>query len=150
MLRDSDWVVIDGELCRVIDFVPMGLIKDGKVLALNKTTPYASVRLECKKFPGQKITGFITHKLDFVNLWKAFKERGVKPDEEVIISWSTKHYKNRLYKILSFIMPKLWVMVCHKGAFELITNPDLRPDLTGEARAKAELPIIDWKPKVME
>jgi len=41
-------------------------------------------------------------------------------------------------------------MVCHKGAFELITNPDLRPDLTGEARAKAELPIIDWKPKVME
>lgn len=73
LLRDSDWGVIDGELCRVIDFVPMSLIKDGKVLALNKTTPYASVRLECKKFPGQKITGFITHKLDFVNLWKAFK-----------------------------------------------------------------------------
>ena len=149
LLKNSHWNIIDGEPCRVIDFVPMGVIKDGKVLSLNKTTSYASVRLECSKLSGREITGFICHKLDFIHLWKAFKERGIKPNEEVIIYWSAKHYKNKLYKFLSFLMPKLWVMICPKGAFELITNPNLKPELTGEARAKAELPIMDWKPEVM-
>ena len=128
----------------------MASVKDGKVLALDRITPYASVHLECRNFPGQKVTGYIAHKLDFIHLWKAFKDRGVKPDEEVIIGWSTNHYKNWLYKILAFAMPRLWVMICHKGAFELISDPDSRPDLTGEARALAELPIVDWKPKVMQ
>lgn len=149
LLKDSDWRIIDGEVCRVIDFVPMASIKEEKVLAINPTTPYASVHLERRNFPGQKVTGFIAHKLDFIHLWRAFKDRGVKPDEEVIISWSTKHHKNWMYRILAFAMPRLWVMICHKGAFELITDPDSRPDLTGEARAKAELPIISWKPEVM-
>ena len=149
LLKDSDWRVIDGEFCRVIDFIPMTSIKDGKVSAINRTTPYASVDLECRNFPGQKVTGFICHKLDFIHLWKAFKDRRVKTDEEVIIVWTSKHFKNWLYKILAFTMPRLYVMICHKGAFELIMDPNLRPDLTGEARAKAELPIISWKPEVM-
>jgi len=149
LLKNSDWSVINGECCRVIDFIPMASIKDGKVLAINRTTPYAAVDLECRKFSGQKVTGFICHKLDFIHLWKAFKDRGVKTDEEVIIIWAGKQYKNWLYKILAFTMPRLWVMICQKGAFELITDPNSRPDLTGEARAKAELPIIDWKPEVM-
>jgi len=150
LLKDSNWGIINGELCRVVGFVPMALVKDGKVLDISKTMPYASVHLECKKFPGQKITGFITHKLDFVNLWGAFKERGIGPDEEVIIIWTTKHYKYRLYKMLSFMMPKLWVMVFPKGAFELRTNPNLRPDLIGLTWEKTLVPIIDWKPEVMK
>ena len=82
-LKDSQWCTIDGELCRVIDFVPLGSIKDGKVLALKKWTPYASVTIECKKFP-EKITGFVCHKMDFLHLWSAFKERGIKQNEEVL------------------------------------------------------------------
>jgi len=147
---DSQWSEIDGELCLVLDFIPMGLIKNGKVIALNRKTPYASLHLECKKLPGYKITGFITNKLDFIHLWKAFKERHVKAGEEVIIGWSIKYYKNWLYKVLAFMMPKLWVMICHKGAFELMTDPNSKPNLKGEARAMAELPIIDWKPEIMK
>jgi len=150
LLKNSDWRVIDGEVCRVIDFIPMASIKDGKVLAINRTTPYAAVDLECRKFSGQKVTGFICHKLDFIHLWKAFKERGVKIDEEVIIGWNTKHYQNRLYKFLSFMMPKLWVMICPKGAFELMTDSNWKPELSGEARWNATKPIAEWKPEVMK
>ncbi|MEW6171031.1 MAG: hypothetical protein AB1472_05700 [Candidatus Omnitrophota bacterium] len=147
MRKDSEWAVIDGELCRVIDFISIGSIKDGKVLALDKARPYASVTIECKKFP-QKIKGFVCHKMDFLHLWLAFKERGIKQDEEVLIFWSKKHYK-KLYKIFTAFLPRLWVMICSKGAFELETNPNHKPGLTGEARWNATKPIIEWKPEVM-
>ncbi|MGB8953235.1 MAG: hypothetical protein WCC06_11300 [Candidatus Aminicenantales bacterium] len=147
LLKDNQWSVIDGELCRVINFTPLGSIKDGKVKALNKTIPYASVTLECKRL-SKEITGFICHRMDFIHLWSAFKERGVKNDEEVIIIWSKKHYK-KLYKIFSAFFPRLWVMICPKGAYEL-ENPDYRPELKGEARWNATKPIAQWKPEVME
>ena len=147
LLKDKQWSIIDGEFCRIIDFVPLGLIKDRKVLALNKTTPYASITLECKKLPN-KITGFICHKIDFTHLWLAFKERGIKQDEEVIIFWSKKHYK-KLYKIFSPFLPRLWVMICPKGAFELEVDNNYKPELTGEARWNATKPIAEWKPEVM-
>jgi len=149
LLKDSQWSVIDGELCRVIDFTPLGLVKNGKVLALDKTTPYASITLECKKLPN-KITGFICHKTDFMHLWIAFKERGIKQDEEVIIIWTKRNYKYKLYKIFSGFFPRLWVMICPKGAFELMVNPNYKPELQGEARWNATKPVVDWKPDVMK
>lgn len=148
LLNDSQWSEIDGEFCRVIDFAPMASIKGGKILAIDKTKPYASVVLECKKLPAET-KGLITHKVDFMHLWLAFKERGIKQDEEVLIFWSKKHYK-KVYKVFSAFLPRLWVMICPKGAFELQTEPSYRPELKGEARWKAVMPIIDWKPEVME
>lgn len=147
--KDSEWSAIDGEACRVTDFVSLGSsVKDGKVSAMDKTTPYASITLESKKFP-KNITGYITHKIDFAHLWTAFKERGVNQDEEVIIFWSKKHLKTYA-KLFSMAMPKLWVMVCKKGAFELMTDPNRKPELTGEARWNAMKPIVEWKPEVMK
>lgn len=146
--KDNEWSVIDGVRCRVIDFNPSALIKDGKVLATDKTIPYASITLECKKFPNN-VTGYITHKMDFKHLWAAFRERTIKQDEEVIIFWSKKHYK-RFAKIFSAFMPRLWVMICPKGAFELETDQNYKPELRGEARWNAVKPIIEWKPEVME
>jgi len=146
MRKDNQWSVIDGELCRVIDFVPLCSIKDGKVLALDKAAPYASVTIECKKLP-EETTGFIFHKIDFVHLWNAYKERTIKDDEEVIIVWSKKHYKI-FAQIFSVFLPRLWVMICPKGAFELMVNPNHKPELMGEARWNAEKPIIEWKPEV--
>jgi hypothetical protein len=104
--------------------------------------------MECKKL-GKDIRGYITHKMDFEHLWAAFKDRTVKEDEEVIIYWTKKHYKGPA-KLLSAFMPRLWVMICPKGAFELIINFDYKPELTGEARWNAMKPIIDWKPEVMD
>lgn len=148
MRKDSEWSVIDGEPCKVIEFTPLASIQNGKVVAPNKTEPYASVIFECKKFP-QQIRGFICHKMDFQHLWAAFDERGVKENEEVIIFYSKKHLKSYA-KLFSAFMPRLWVMICSKGAFEQMTNPQSRPDLQGEARFLAERPIVEWKPKVME
>jgi hypothetical protein len=148
MLKDSEWNVIDGEPCRVIDFTPMALVQNGEVVAPDITTPYASVTLECKKI-SNKVKGFVTHKVDFTNLWTAFKERGISDNEEVIIIWSIKHYKN-VYKKFLYFLPRMWVMICHKGAFEIMTDPNWKPELTGEARWNAEKPIVDWKSEVME
>ncbi len=150
LIKDSEWSVIDGEPCRVIDFNPLGSLVDidSKARSIDKTTPYASITMECEKL-GKNIIGYITHKMDFEHLWAAFKERMVKEDEEVIIIWTKKHYK-RGVKFFSAFMPKLWVMVCPKGAFELMTNDTYKPELTGLARWNAMKPIIEWKPEVME
>lgn len=146
--KDSEWSFIDSEPCKVINFTPLASIENGKVTAPNKTEPYASVILECKKLP-QHIEGLVCHKMDFQHLWSAFKERGVQKDEEVIIFYSKKQLKNYA-KVLSIFMPRLWVMICKEGAFELMSTPNSRPDLQGEARFLAEKPLIEWKPEVMK
>ena len=149
MRKDSEWSVIDGEPCRVIDFTPLASVENGKVITPNVTTPYALVTLECKKM-SSTIKGFVTNKVDFIHLWTAFKERGISDNEEVIIIWTTKEYKDKFLRVFSAFLPKMWVMVCPKGAFEIETDPNRRPELTGEARWKAAAPIVDWKPEVME
>ena len=154
LIKDSEWSVIDGEPCRVTSFGTLGSLIDvnGKVRPMDKTTPYAVITMECKKL-GKNVTGYITHKEDFRHLWMAFKDRKVKDDEEVIICWTKEHYKVHSWvgkKLYSAFMPKLWVMVCSKGAFELMTNSNYKPELSGEARWNAMKPIIDWKPEVME
>lgn len=145
--KDNEWSVIDSEPCKIIEFTPMASVIDGKVSALNIGMPYASITIECKKIQG-KITGFVTHKRDFLNLWAAFKERTVKDNEEVIILWSKKHYKIKWLKFFSGFFPKLWVMVCQKGTFDLITDPSYKPELQGEARFLAERPLVEWKPGI--
>jgi len=146
-LKDSEWSLIDGEICRVLDFIPTAVIKGGKVSSLSITVPYAAVHFECMKLP-QIATGYITHKIDFTHLWKAFKERTIQQDEEVLFFWSKKHYKSYA-KLFSAFLPRMWVMVCHQGAYQLHA-PSFKPELDGEARWKATAPIEDWKPKVME
>jgi len=148
MRKDSEWSVIDGEPCKVIEFTSLASVENGKVVAINKTEPYASVIFECKKLP-QQTKGFICHKMDFQHLWAAFNERGVKENEEVIIFYSKKHLKSYA-KLFSAFMPRLWVMVCPKGAFELISDPNSRPELQGEARWLAMKPIAEWKPEIMK
>ena len=150
LLKDKDWSVIDGEPCRVTHFATLGSLVDinGKVHAMDKTTPYASITIECEKF-GKNVTGYITHKEDFQHLWAAFKDRKVKENEEVIIIWTKKNYK-RGVKFFSGFMPKLWVMVCREGAYELMVNPNLKPELNGLEWFEAVKPIIEWKPEVME
>lgn len=149
--KDSEWSQIDGELCRVSAFSALGSLIDanGKVHTTSRTMPYASLTLECEKL-GKNITGYITHKMDFQHLWAVFKERRVNEDEEVIIIWTKKHYRWRLTKFLTPFMPKLWVMVCPKAAYELMVDSNYKPELWGEARWNAMKPIIQWKPEVME
>lgn len=146
-LKDKDWDVFLGEACLVIDFFPLATVKNGKVIALDNTMPYARIDLKCKKVAGN-IKGHITHKVDFMHLWYIFKDRTVKENEEVIIFWLKGYYKN-FASLFSFAMPKLEVMICKKDAYHLMTDPTFRPELKGEARFVAERPIVDLKPDVM-
>jgi hypothetical protein len=148
LLKDKDWSVIDGDACRVKRFGPLATVEDGRVRSLDWGMPYAAIDIECKRLPHDDVTGFIGHKLDFLHLWSAFNERGVGDDEEVIVIWTKKHLK-RYARVVSKIMPRLWVMVCRKEAFELMTDQDFRRELTGQARWKASEPLVEWKPDVM-
>lgn len=140
LLRDSDWRVLEGEIFRVIEFSPLARVEDGKVIDFSKVDPYASIKIKVPKV-SQPITGFITHKIDFLHLWEVFKRRGVKNNEEVIASWVS-----RKPKFLSFFFPKLWIMLCAKDAFNLMTDNSFKTELTGEARWYAEKPIMEWRP----
>jgi hypothetical protein len=147
LLNDADWSPIDGEACRVLEFTPLAKVENGEVISVN-SMPYASVSLECTKLPPDSV-GFVTHKEDFQNLWSAFMERGIQEDEEAIIFWSKRHLKPSA-RPLSAFMPRLWVTICKKGAYELMTDPDRNPELQGEARYLAIRPIEDWKPDAFD
>ena len=127
--KDSEWRLIENEFCLVKDFRPLmgSIVKDGMAISPVTSVPYASVELKCKKIQGE-ITGFICHKIDFINLWSVFKESGLNEEKvEVCIYWSTKHYNNIIAKILSCFLlvllgvtpfPKIFVMAYEKGTYE--------------------------------
>ena len=160
LINDHDWGVVAEEPCRVVQFNPSWYIKDGKFLQ-NKTSkpyaPYATVLLETL-MSSDTIKGYITNKTDFTNLWKVFRERTVTENEEVIIVWTTDHYKQKWLKSFSIFLPKLRVLVCRKGHLEFVADPEgfmADPNWqskSGERPSYEEMgkPIVDLKPNTME
>ena len=151
LLNDNQWNIIDGEPCLVTDFSPLvgNTVENEVVISNDSTKPYASITIECKKLP-EKVTGLITHKIDFLNLWKAFKEKTISSNEEVIIFWSKKHYKLKLMKFLPGFWPKLWIMVCHKGTFEAIKTDFVKKHTEWEVIDYMLEPIAEWRHEIME
>jgi hypothetical protein len=149
LLTDREWSVIDGEACRVLEFIPWGCIREGKIIA-DKADPYASVILECKKLP-ETIKGYITHKIDFRHLWEVFKERTVKENEEVIIFWTKKHYKIKWLRYFRSF-PELRVDIYRKGHLEFLADPkNWQPESGKRPSAKEMLtPIVSLKWEGME
>jgi len=143
LLKDKDWNVIDGEICRVTDFALLAL-KDGKIPKIGKTKAYASLMLGCPKFPN-KIRGFVTNKEDFNHLWEAMRRKGIGKDEEVLIVWSAKRI-GLLAKIFHVSSPKMYVMVCRSGSCEKITNPDWLAENKGQASFLEVKPVKEWFP----
>jgi hypothetical protein len=139
--------VIDGEACRIKDFTPWARVEHGRVIALSKTVPYGSIVIESDPLP-RDATGFITNRTDFLYLWSAFNERGVPEDEEVIVFWTRRHLKTYA-RLMSPFMPRLWVMICPREAFELMSDARFRPELSGTARWEAQRPLAEWKPDVL-
>lgn len=148
LLKDRDWHVLHGDACRIVEFIPMAGISNGEVHALNKATPYAAVTFECAKIPG-RAKGFIYHRLDFLNLTEAMEEKLHREDTEVLMFWSKTHLRGYA-KLFSKFMPRFYIMLCPKGAFELMTNNEHKLELSGEARFLAMRPIIEWTPEVMK
>ncbi len=117
--RDKEWRSIESELSLVQDFIPLGsVVEDGIAKNQDKSTTYASISVSSKNIDG-KITGYIMHKEDFLNLWLVFKDRRIdRKKEEVLIYWSTKHYTSKVTQLFSITMPKILVMVCPKGTYK--------------------------------
>lgn len=149
LLTNKQWRKIESKICRILEFNPIASVENGKITLSNTTVPYASVSFQCSN-ESKILKGFITHKEDFKVLWAIFKERKIDNNEEVLFFWSNEHYKNIFYSLLSSFMPKLWVMICKKSSFEINTNKNYKPELTGEARWLASQPIEDFKPDVMK
>lgn len=144
LLKDEEWTIVENKICRIFDFSP---------LTATFSKPYASIIFECRGMT-REIKGFITNKIDFANLQKAFNEDIVKKglekgDVEILIFWTRTNYRNFLFKSLSLFMPKLIVLICKKGSFELMTDSNYNPQLKGMARFLEERPIIEFKPEVM-
>lgn len=141
LVRDRDWAAIDGHVCRVKSFNPLARIEDGSIVCIDRAAPYALILMEVPGWP--ETTGAITHRADFVHLWKVFNEIGVDDTVEVNVAW----IKSRLRPPVSWLanfMPGLSVMICKSGAFELITT-NSQPELTGLERFEAERPLIEFK-----
>jgi hypothetical protein len=51
LLKDEEWSAIDGDVCKVTAFNPLGSFKDdsGAVRSMDISTPYAAVTIENKK-----------------------------------------------------------------------------------------------------
>ncbi len=134
ILKNKDWDIIKDQWLRVIEFVPLGKIENNKIMALDSRMPYASLRVECKKFP-QNVKIFITHKIDFKNLW------------EVLIMCPSK-YSKKIFKLFFPAMPKMVVMIYPKGSFEKFTNPEWEK---GEKEVLEIIsPIARWIPDVFK
>jgi hypothetical protein len=147
LITDRDWAAIDGEICRVTKFEPLARIVGGRIVKAGWLTPYALVHLESPNLTRNSVAK-ITHKRDFVNLWAAFVDGQLTSAEEVNIAWIKSQVRGAA-RLLSRFMPGLSVMICKAGAFELITDPNCQPELTGEARFKAEMPIVQITPDVL-
>jgi len=150
LIKDKDWSVIDGLPCKVGSFQPIGAFvqPDGEVISANPSIPYASITFECTKL-GEKVKGYICHKIDFYNLWTVFKETELSKDSEVIVFWTKNNYTKGV-GLFSAIMPKLIVWVCKQGAYNLMTTPDGELTLSGSEYFEAMKPIIELKPEVMK
>lgn len=149
LLRDEDWRPLDGEICRVIEFRPMaGRVEGTEVKSSSRSLPYAAIEIESPAL-AEPTTGFITHKLDFRNLWDAFNVRGVTAEEEVLVIWNKSHLR-RGTRWFARGMPGLVVWICRKPAFELINDPTFRPELGGLERHHAYSPVMEYKPDVFD
>lgn len=146
--RDRDWDLIDGQICRVTHFKQIAKMENGRVVSTNMRLPYAQIEFECSKI-GKKSIGTICHKLDFQHLYFALYEHRLDSGQEVNISYIRSRLKG-VYKLFSPFMPKFAVMICHAGAYELLNDSSLRPELKGEARFAAEGPLIQLIPEILQ
>lgn len=132
LLKDKEWSLIDSKLCLVTDFQPLmgSCVKDGIVISPVTSMPYATLSIVAKGVD-EKINGFVTHKIDFANFWEAFRDRKIFDDEEILMYWTTKNYRNIIVKFISWIMlslmgasplPKIILMICPKGMYNKLPN----------------------------
>ena len=123
--RDIPWKDIEKEAFRAINFTPMGVIEKGKIKTISINVPYAFLTVESPKLK-QESTIWVVHKVDFTILWKAYKERGINPNEEVIV-FCPPYTKKSIFKVFSGLLPRLWIYIYPSGHLEGIYDNKIKP-----------------------
>jgi len=141
--KDIAWNKINGELCRVLDFTSHASVQNGKIESAGISTPYGSLTLECPKISG-KIECPIIHRVDFINLWEVFKEKGVKENEEVLVG--RYEYLTMLGKLFSSFLPKIYILIYPIGSYNKFNDKSWQEKTQGEAWAKEMKPIARKDP----
>lgn len=134
--KDIPFEKIDGHLLKLIDLVPQ---------EKSFFNPYAYAAVEGTAFQGTA-TLPVFQRTDFKNLSDAWKVR--KENEEILIFWSVRQYSNKIFKLFSAILPKLWIRICPIDSFKIESDHSFKPDIQGESRFLATKAIKQWKPDV--
>jgi hypothetical protein len=133
--KDVPFTSIEQEACRVKHFVAIARIEGGKVRGTGGM-PYGLLRVESPLLPGEAIMP-VVHRLDFLNAYEVFEQRGVRDDEEALVIYAPAS------GFFGGLKPKLHFYINPKGHFEEIYDPEFKP-----ADARAWLtPIAVWHPK---
>ena len=144
--RDIPWKAIEVAMYKITHFTPIATIEAGKIKALSKMRPYALLSVESPEFPQElpkEASMPVSNKVDFLNLWEVFQQRGVSPDEEVLVA-RVPFYGNWLLKLfLSPFMPWLHIYIFPKGHLEEACDPNFRPVNVREWFK----PIAEFRPK---
>lgn len=125
---------IDKSVLRLVEFVDRP-----------EKGPYGFLLVESHELARHLILP-IFHAEDYGNAQEAMDSKAT--DQEVLVIWSSNNYKYPILKYFPFF-PRMIVWLCKKDAFNLINDPNHKPELQGEARFLEEKPIKEWKPGVM-
>ena len=115
--KDVPWKQFEWHFFRVEHFLPLSYIEQGKIKEAVKFMPYASLRVYDPDFrcEGKELLLPVLHRLDFQHLWEVYKERGVTPEEEVVVIYEPQSGAKRL---LGKTLPHLRIKVNPRGSME--------------------------------
>jgi hypothetical protein len=115
--KDAPWKQFEHHFLRVEHFLPLCYIENGKIKEDAKLMPYASLRVYDPDFKceGRELLLPVLHRLDFQHLWEVYKERGVTPEEEVLVIYEPPSGAKAL---LGKIFPHLRIRVNPGGSME--------------------------------
>jgi len=113
------WKSIAKQYFRIKHFTALAQVENGKVISPDVTMPYALVEIESPILPKDGSLP-VLHRIDFYNLWRIFKERTVRDDEEVLVIYSPVKW---LPRIFAPIQPQLIFLIYPRGSLERIYDP---------------------------
>jgi hypothetical protein len=130
----------------VVAFQPFGEVVGEKVKAPPVRMPYANLTIVCSKLDSA-VTWPVSHRVDFVHLWQAFRVRPLDADEEVIVAWSSSDRTRFIDRVLGSFLPRINVVVYPKGSYANFNDPTWNERVRGVARALAMQALASWHAK---
>jgi hypothetical protein len=113
--RDIAWSSIDGQYLRVVNVAYLGTVTGAKVKGPPSPLPYALITVESPRLGAAKADLPIVHKVDFLHLWEALRNRGLRDSEECLVA-----RLERKGGWFGKVLPSLHIRITAKGQLERI------------------------------